>query len=151
MAKRAQRPSVKDKGVDILFPQDGGPPEAGSSPSWETDSAAGPETYASKLASKQDSGQASKQAPDADSDLDLILFEESLARIAEAGRITASFRFSESELDALDDVVYRSRRLRKVRLVKQDVVRLGLAALLAEYKERGRDSILGRYIERQKE
>lgn len=29
MAKRAQRPSVKDKGVDILFPQDGGPPEAG--------------------------------------------------------------------------------------------------------------------------
>lgn len=137
MTSRPKRASLKNQGAEILFP-------GGEAPTRADD------VSGSMNASRQASLQASKQnAPSAEtSDVDLLVFDGVLERISGQPRVTASFRFTEAELDALDDVVYRSPQRPKVRLAKQEVVRLGLAALLAEYEERGDESILGRYIAR---
>ena len=137
MPSRPKRPSLTSQGAEILFPA--------SEPGMRTDEISDP-----LKASRQASLQASKQnATSAEtSDVYLLVFDGVLERISGQPRVTASFRFTEAELDALDDVVYRSPQRPKVRLAKQEVVRLGLAALLAEYEERGDESILGRYIAR---
>ena len=151
MARRPKRPSVKDKGVDILFPAGSetegiGERQLVEAPTDEPEGEAG-----AQHASMQASTQTNMRASDEASDVDLLVFEDAMGRIAEAGRITGSFRFTAPELEALDDLVYRSRKRHRVRLVKQEVVRLGLAALLAEYKERGDESVLGRYLRQLKE
>ena len=137
MPSRPKRPSLTSQGAEILFPA--------SEPGMRTDEISDP-----LKASRQASLQASKKASVASemSDVDLLIFDGAVERISGQPRVTASFRFTEAELDALDEVVYRGPQRPKVRLAKQEVVRLGLAALLAEYEERGDESILGRYMVR---
>lgn len=140
MSSRPKRPSLKNQGAEILFPSGDS-----SARAEETSEPPAPNKQASLQVSLQDKAMAES------SDVDLLVFDDVLARIGGQPRVTASFRFTEAELAALDDVVYRSPLRSKVRLAKQEVVRLGLAALLAEYEERGDESILGRYMIRQQE
>jgi hypothetical protein len=144
MTRRAKRPSVKGMGADIFFSEVPSPsvPE-GQEPTVQSE---GPR-HASKQASLP---AAEKATPLELSDVERAIAEDALSRVAEAGRITASFRFTKPELDALDDLVYRARKRHGVRIPKQEIVRLGLASLLSEYKERGDKSVLGRYIMRLK-
>lgn len=57
-------------------------------------------------------------------------------------KINAAFRFSEEELDELDDFVRDAKRLHGLRVTKQDVVRLALALLMNDYHEKGEVSQL---------
>jgi hypothetical protein len=126
MTRRHQRPSVKGKGADIFF-GDAAPPE-------------------------QDQDQELESAPATQADADGldISFEDALARIAPPARITACYRFSQAELDALHSLVQQATEDNRTRISKQDVVRLGLAALLSNYEDQGRRSVLGRFIERER-
>ena len=152
MAKRPKRPSLKDKGVDILFPQDEEPAEEEQrAPVTDEASEDASEAEEPTIENLRASVHAHMHANDRPSDVELLVFDDALQRIAGIGRVSSSFRFTEAELEALDDFVYRARKRHKVKLVKQEVVRLGLAALLAEFKERGPDSMLGRYMRHQKE
>jgi len=135
MPSRPKRPSLKNQGAEILFPP-GEPPEGAVRARPSTTSRSHQSLQASNPASRSDEA----------SDVDLLVFEGVLERISGQPRVTASFRFTEAELEALDDVVYRNPLRAKARLAKQEVVRLGLAALLAEYQERADESVLGRYI-----
>lgn len=155
MTSRAKRPSFKGKGADIFFTGEAPAaiepePEAVEEPEDESKLAS---LQASKSASKQPGKLASnrRQSRAALSDTEIAIADAALDRIAAQGRITASFRFTEDELDALDDAVTEARKKHRVKVSKQEVVRLGLAALLSDYRERGKDSVLGLYIEREKE
>ena len=147
MTSRPKRPSLKGKGADIFFT---GEAPAGTGP--ESEPVEEPRDE-SKLASLQASKSASNRSRPrgAPSDTEIIVADAALDRIAAQGRITASFRFTEEELEALDDAVTEAKKKHRVRIAKQEVVRLGLAALLSDYRERGKDSVLGLYIEREKE
>jgi len=144
MARRPRRPSVKGMGAEIFFAEGAHPtPPEGQ----EKLTAQEPAALASLQASKPDS---EPPVPEDLTDVELLIIEDALSRVAEAGRITASFRFTKAELDALDDLTYRVRKRHGVRVPKQEIVRLGLAALVREYKEKGDVSVLGRYIMRLK-
>lgn len=161
MASRLKRPSFKGKGADIFFT---GEAPTATEPTPEEGPAEGSKSE-SKLASLPANKQARKPArekastlagnlerlPDAASDIEILVAETALDQIAAQGRITASFRFSEAELDALDDAVTEVKKKHRVRIAKQELVRLGLATLLSDYRERGKKSVLGLYIEREKE
>lgn len=155
MPSRPNRPSLKGRGADIFFT---GEAPAAIEPEPESVEELSDESklaslQASKSASKQPSKLASNRSVprSTPSDTEIIVADAALDRIAAPGRITASFRFTEEELDALDDAVTETKKKHRVRIAKQEVVRLGLAALLSDYRERGKDSVLGLYIEREKE
>lgn len=57
-------------------------------------------------------------------------------------KINAAFRFSEEELDELDDFVRDAKRLHGLRVTKQDVIRLALALLMNDYHQKGEVSQL---------
>ena len=59
------------------------------------------------------------------------------ARVDMPATITNSFRYTESELSALADVLYEVRKLHGAKLTKQDVARLGLNVVLEDYCRRG--------------
>lgn len=151
MASRPKRPSLKGKGADIFFTGEAPavtepepePAEESRDESLQASLQASKPT--SKLASTRDRPRGSL------SDSEIIVADAALDRIAAQGRITASFRFTEEELEALDDAVTDVKKKHRVRIAKQEVVRLGLAALLSDYRERAKDSVLGLYIEREKE
>lgn len=151
MPSRPKRPSIKGRGADIFFASEA---PVVMEPEPEPIEEPGEKR---KLASKQASQQASKLASNRSeprgepSDTEIIVATTALGRVAAQGRITASFRFTEEELEALDDAVTDAKKKHRVRIAKQEVVRLGLAALLSDYRERGKDGVLGLYIEQEKE
>jgi len=161
MPSRHKRPSLKGKGADIFF--SGEVPIATEPEIAERlTTARGPEVkpkstdesllasmQASAPARQQPSKLASKQADPRGSTSTAA--GAALDRIAAPGRITASFRFAEEELEALDDAVTEAKKKHRVRIAKQEVVRLGLAALLSDYEARGTASVLGQYIAKERE
>lgn len=68
--------------------------------------------------------------------------DSALQRLLSEAKINAAFRFSEAELDELDDFVRDAKRLHGLRVTKQDVVRLALALLMEDYREKGESSQL---------
>ena len=142
MAK-AKRPSMQGKGADLFFsgelPQDV-PDERPTSPSSTAPATRRPQ--ASKQASKQDTEGLM-------SDAELLVLDSVLAHLDEPGHITNSFRFSRAELDALDDLIHEVRRQFNLRLAKQDVARLGVSFLVADFAERREGSFLAVYLRRQ--
>ena len=71
-------------------------------------------------------------------------------RVAEPATITNAFRYTERELTALADTLYEVTKRHRVKVSKQDVARLGLNAVLAEYELRGEESLLAELIRRKK-
>ena len=69
--------------------------------------------------------------------------------ISEPAPVSNAFRFTEGELARLTDVAYELSKRHSTRLTKQDVVRLGLGALLRGYEREGDASLLGRYVLRE--
>ena len=72
------------------------------------------------------------------------------ARVDAAATITSSFRYTESELTALTDVLYDVSKQYSARVTKQDVARLALNAVLNDYYQRGPSSLLGRLATRRR-
>jgi hypothetical protein len=77
--------------------------------------------------------------------------EEVWAHVDSPATITNSFRYTEAELSAVDDVLYEIGRQRGARLTKQDVARLGLNVVLDDFRRRGPASLLGQLAARRRQ
>lgn len=62
-----------------------------------------------------------------------------------------SFRYTTPELDELNDALYQVSKEERVRLTKQDIARLGLNAVLWDYRQRGGDSWLRQFARRKRQ
>jgi len=71
-------------------------------------------------------------------------------RLASQASISNSFRYTEHELDELKDVLYHVSKDERVRLTKQDIARLGLNAVLWDYRRRGDASLLSEFARRKR-
>lgn len=126
MAKRA---SVQDRADDVFFGlADGASPEP---PQAQEERRSVP-VHEAPTAERP--AQATRKAPPKPLSLH--------ARLSADAKINAAFRFSEAELDELDDFVRDAKRLHGLRVSKQDVVRLALALLMESYREEGEESPL---------
>lgn len=72
---------------------------------------------------------------------------EAWASLDETATIANTFRYTEDELTVLNDAIYQVGKEHKVRVTKQDAVRLGLYLVLEDYRRRGLDSLLGQLAE----
>jgi len=71
-------------------------------------------------------------------------------RLASQASISNSFRYTDHELDELNDVLYHVSKDERVRLTKQDIARLGLNAVLWDYRRRGDASLLSEFARRKR-
>jgi hypothetical protein len=120
----------------------------------------GPIDQVSKQASKHVGKRAIKQASNktskADASLDTagdgaldpgvlgFLWEN----LVEQATLANTFRYTEQELDWLADALYEITKRHRARLTKQDIARLGLNAVLWDYRVRGDASLLGEFVRR---
>jgi hypothetical protein len=75
------------------------------------------------------------------------LSPEAWAQLDEPATIANTFRYTEEEVAALNDALYQIGKEYKVRVTKQDAVRLGLYLVLEDYRRRGLESLLGQLAE----
>ena len=68
--------------------------------------------------------------------------------MVEQARVANTFRYTEQELDWLADALYEITKRHRARLTKQDIARLGLNAVLWDYRVRGDASLLGEFVRR---
>jgi len=71
--------------------------------------------------------------------------------VSERATVTNAFRYTERELSWLTDAIYEVFKRYGTKLTKQEVARLGLAAVLLDYQERGDASLLAQLAARRKE
>ncbi len=131
MPKRA---TVQDRADDVFFGLSDEPREQAVAPT--------PKLHPSREAAQSRRQSASSRgdvSPTPTSDAPIAA---ALERLAIEAKIGAGFRFSEEELDELDDFVRDAKRLHGLRVKKQDVVRLALALLMEDYREKGESSQL---------
>ena len=57
-----------------------------------------------------------------------------------------TFRFRPEELEQLDQLVAELNRTRASKLSKNDLARLAVSWLLADYEERGRESLIAEVV-----
>jgi hypothetical protein len=80
---------------------------------------------------------------------DAALADDLARTLQQKQRLASStFRFQPQELEELDEVTAQIARATGAKLSKNDVVRLALNWLLADYKENGERSMLGRVLQR---
>lgn len=70
--------------------------------------------------------------------------------MGERATVTNAFRYTDQELSWLTDAIYEINKRHGVKLTKQDIARLGLNAILWDYRVRGDDSLLGEFTFRRK-
>jgi len=162
-----KRVSIKGRGADIFFgdytpPQQPPPPveepvaEAEPPPAPDQAIEEHPSQDEGMLAGRQESRQARKQASPAPEPVSVSpLASEVLSliweSISERATITNAFRYTDQELSWLTDALYEINKRHKVRLTKQDIARLGLNAVLWDYRVRGDDSLLGKFAEKRRD
>jgi hypothetical protein len=100
-----------------------------------------------------DEGTASIEHTDAQGDVIRVseIAADVWTRVDMPATITNSFRYTESELSTLTDVLYEVGKLHGAKLTKQDVARLGLNVILDEYRRRGAGSLLGTLAARRRQ
>lgn len=131
MPKRA---TVHDRADDVFFGLSDEPREKAVAP------VPNPRPSSEETQSRRPSASPrASVSPTLSSDVPIIA---ALERLAIEAKIGAGFRFSEAELDELDDFVRDAKRLHGLRVKKQDVVRLALALLMEDYREKGESSQL---------
>jgi hypothetical protein len=74
--------------------------------------------------------------------------EEIWATLDQPATITNSFRYLESELDGMADILYEIGKAQGVKLTKQEVARLGLNVVLDDHRRRGAASLLSQLAAR---
>lgn len=123
---RQKRPSMKGRGAEIFFAGDADPEAAAVDPA---------------LAEDLD------QLPDDE----LLIFEAALEMLKRPADQQIGPRLAPEELETITDLAYEARKAYGVKLTQQDIVRLGVAWLLANYRERQATSVLGLFIRSRKE
>jgi len=173
-----KRVSVKGKGADIFFgdypapptePNDDGPteapsptgePEAGTEPTEDASMQSGhgeAVPSASMHARTQEprrsrrSSRPKRPAPQTGTEAGPLSLQSLLPFVSERATVTNAFRYTERELSWLTDAIYEVFKRYGAKLTKQEVARLGLAAVLLDYQERGDASLLAQLAARRKE
>lgn len=107
---------------------------------------------ASKRATTQARNKASKVDAPADTAGDGALAPGMLGflweNLVEQATLANTFRYTEQELDWLADALYEITKRHRAKLTKQDIARLGLNAVLWDYRVRGDASLLGEFVRR---
>lgn len=68
--------------------------------------------------------------------------------MVEQATLANTFRYTEQELDWLADALYEITKRHRAKLTKQDIARLGLNAVLWDYRVRGDASLIGEFVRR---
>ena len=162
-----KRISVKGKGADIFFgdypPANPSTPETGteSTPEPPADNTA----QVSNIAMLQAHTRATSDGPDESPDVGRPARRAAarppkgrpgplgllLPQLNERATVSNTFRFTDRELSALEDTIYGISKRFGAKLTKQELVRLGLNAIIADYQERGDTSLLGQLATRKKD
>ena len=158
-----KRVSMKGKGADIFFGGDPALSQAEVSPADVPPTGAVPQPQAVNIPndqpSKKESMHASMQerkqlAAPVDQPASTLLPPEILESIwqdiSHRATITNAFRYTDLELSQLTDAIYEISKRHEVKLTKQDIARLGLNAVLWDYRDRGDASLLGALALRRK-
>ena len=158
-----KRVSMKGKGADIFFGGDAALSQAEVSPADIPPTGAVPQPQLVNIPDEQHSMQESKHAsmqeskqltvPVDQTALPLLppeILESIWQDISHRATITNAFRYTDLELSQLTDAIYEISKRHEVKLTKQDIARLGLNAVLWDYRARGDASILGALALRRK-
>jgi len=79
-------------------------------------------------------------------DDELLTFEAAVERLSRPADQQIGPRLAREELEVIRDIAYEAQKTYGVKLTQQDVVRLGVSWLLANYQERGDTSVLGLFL-----
>lgn len=123
---RQKRPSMKGRGAEIFFAGDA-EPEAGTI------------------------DPALTQDLDRLPDDELLVFEAALEMLKRPADQQIGPRLAPEELETITDLAYEARKTYGVKLTQQDIVRLGVTWLIANYRERQETSVLGLFMRSRKE
>lgn len=118
---KQKRPSMKGRGADIFFAGDAEPAKVVADAALTADL---------------------EQLPDDE----ILIFEIALEALKRPADQQIGPRLSREDLDLITDLVYEARKTYGVKLTQQDVVRLGVSWLIANYRERKDTSVLGLFI-----
>lgn len=143
------RISIRGKGNTLFFESDDAAASRPDRPmpktARQTDSGPARQT-ASKPPSKTDSQterQTARQTASEASGDSVAPLREALL---EPHPIHNTFRYSQSDLDALRDIVYELEVKRNLKTTRNEVMRLGLAYIMDDYGANGADSLLVRVL-----
>ena len=158
-----KRVSMKGKGADIFFGGDTALSRAEVSPADVPPTGAVPQPQLVNIPDEQPSMQERKHASmqerkqlatPVDQPASTLLPPEILESIwqdiSHRATITNAFRYTDRELSQLTDAIYEISKRHEVKLTKQDIARLGLNAVLWDYRARGDASLLGALALRRK-
>lgn len=118
---KQKRPSMKGRGADIFFAGD-----------------AEPEKVVADAALTKDL----EQLPDDE----LLIFEVALESLKRPADQQIGPRLAREDIELISDLAYEARKTYGVKLTQQDVVRLGVSWLIANYHERKDTSVLGLFM-----
>lgn len=166
MAKK--RVSVKGKGVDLFFGGDGSktsdesldysdldPPDQKTLTSLDSSR----ENVQQSAPDGSDEFQTNRESatssnmpvqPEPTDLISLDLLDSVWPEVTEKAAITNAFRYTNQELASLTDTVYELGKRHGMRITKQEVARLGLDIILADYQIRNNESILSEFVLRRK-
>lgn len=95
----------------------------------------------SKKASKQESLQESQEEKKE------LSFEERILISLQATDLKANtFRYSQEELDFIEQISHEAKMKYRVKLDKNDIARIGLLWLKEDYKKNGEESLIGKIL-----
>lgn len=161
-----RRVSMKGKGAEIFFGDySASPPDPRTTD--EPERAAAPPLPPAARASEQERILATKQEsmhtrtrkikqaitpadPATDATTPAAVLNGIWRDLTERATVTNAFRYTDRELEALTDALYAVHKRHGVKLSKQEVARLGLNAVLWDYREHGETSLLAELIRRRK-
>ena len=117
---RQKRPSMKGRGEDLFYARD-----------------ADPEAV-EDVALADDLNELA--------DEELLVFDTALDMLSRPADQQIGPRLSRKEIDTITDVIYEAHKSYGLKLTQQDIVRLGVTWLLANYREREATSVLGLFM-----
>ncbi len=82
--------------------------------------------------------------------LDPAVLDATWQNVAQQATLANTFRYTDQELTWLNDALYELTKRHRVKLTKQDIVRLGLNAVLRDYQVHGDASLLGEFVRRKR-
>ncbi len=82
--------------------------------------------------------------------LDPAVLDATWPNVARQATLANTFRYTDEELTWLNDALYDLTTRHRVKLTKQDIVRLGLNAVLWDYQVHGDASLLGELARRKR-
>jgi hypothetical protein len=148
MSKRVPRPSIRGKGAEIFFTGDLPPVD-------ETATHERPSPEPNEADSEATPPPAPDEVPAAAPPSTTAIAQRTMPGVdslwpamRDRARNALTFRYSQQELESIDDLVHEFHGRFHIRLLKQDIARLGLNAIIQDYDDNGTHSLLAEYAQR---